>query len=145
MKKYVLLLLFGFVILSCQKAKETVNKSGEIVGKSATEFIGGVSEGIDKSLECELILSEDLKQKQISTGKFFIEDGQIGKSNKLVVYFIFEEDFSNEVSFKVNDKKGLETGRAKILIEGKKGEASYFDVPFDNRTIIESKSKIYIN
>ncbi len=143
MKRFYVLVSV-LLIISCQKAKETVNKSGEIVGKSATEFIGGVSEGIDKSLECELILSDEIKGK-VSTGKFYIENDSTGQNNKLVIYFIFNEDFDKEVTFKTNDKKGLETGRTKLQIQGKKGETSYFDVIFDVRTEIESKSKIYIN
>jgi hypothetical protein len=52
MKKILVLLLLVFTLVSCNqiksKTKETINESGEIVGKSASEFIEGVSEGIDK-------------------------------------------------------------------------------------------------
>ena len=32
-----------------EKAKETINKGGETVGKTATEFFEGISAGIDKN------------------------------------------------------------------------------------------------
>lgn len=144
MKKSILFIMI-LMFVSCNKAKETINKSGEVVGKSATEFFGGVAEGVDKSLECELILSDEIKDK-ISTGKFYIEsDDSGGKDNKLVVYFIFNEDVNQDITFRITDKKELEYGRSKINVTGKKGEAAYFDVVFDKRTIIESKTKIHIN
>ena len=66
MKKiFFLSILFVSVFFnSCDwvkdKTKKTINKSGEVVGKTATEFVGGVAEGIDKSLQCEIILSQNL-------------------------------------------------------------------------------------
>jgi len=32
------------------------------VGETATEFFEGVAEGVDKTLECEIVLSDDLKK-----------------------------------------------------------------------------------
>lgn len=52
--------------------KQTINKSGEVVGQTATEFIQGVSESSDKTLQCKLTFSDMLKQSGISSGKFSI-------------------------------------------------------------------------
>lgn len=41
---------------------------------------------------------------------------------------------------KIEDNKEQEYGRTKTTIEGKKGEAKYYDIIFDKRTSIESKS-----
>ncbi|MCL1909473.1 MAG: hypothetical protein FWG05_00890 [Kiritimatiellaeota bacterium] len=127
------------------KAKKTINKSGETVGKAATEFFDGVSDGFDKTLQCEMSLSESLTGAGLKTGKFFIENADEGKNNRLVVYLIFGKDFNSSVIAKVADKNGLEIGRSKKSIESKAGEAAYFDFVFDKRSYIESKSKIILD
>jgi len=127
-----------------EKAKETINKSGETVGKTATEFFEGVAEGIDKTLQCELSLSQSLIDKGLKTGKFAIDNADGGRNNQLTVYLIFDKDFKSPVTAKVFDKNGLEVGRAKIDVEGKANEAGYFDFIFDKRTYIEVKSKIVL-
>ncbi|WP_299335209.1 hypothetical protein [uncultured Psychroserpens sp.] len=145
---YIVLLAI-FTLFSCQrvkdKTKDTINAGGEVVGKSATEFIEGVSEGIDKTLESRIELSKDLQEKGLSTGKFSIEDNPLGgNDNLLTLYIIFDQDFNDIVYAKVFDKNGLETGRAKLEVTGKKGDANYFDFTFGNRVEIEYRSLITI-
>jgi hypothetical protein len=140
-----MLLLLG--ICACERVKEkkksTINQGGEAVGKTATEFIEGVSEGVDKTLQCEIVLSNSLIDKGLKTGKFSINnDASGGENNTLVLYVIFDKDFSQEVVAKSFDKSGLENGRTKVAVEGKAGEAKYYDFVFDKRTNIEAKSKI---
>lgn len=48
------------------------------------------------------------------------------------------------VSVIVKDNKEQEYGRIKTTVEGKKGEAKYYDIIFDKRTIIESKSSFLL-
>ena len=148
MRHIILILSVLMLSVSCgrikEKAKETINKSGETVGKTTTEFFEGVSEGIDKTLQCELSLSSSLMEKGLKTGKFNIENSEGGRNNQLTIYLIFDKDFKSLVSAKVFDKNGLEVGRAKIEIEGKTDEAGYFDFTFDKRTYIEVKSKIVL-
>ncbi|MFT3740475.1 MAG: hypothetical protein QM786_17135 [Breznakibacter sp.] len=126
-----------------EKTKETINKGGEAVGKTATEFIDGVKEGIDKSLQCEIELAKPLIEKGIKTGKFTIEDNPNGgKNNVLTLYMIFDRDFKAPILAKAFDKSGLEIGRAKLTVVGKAGEAGYYDFVFDQRTRIPVKGKI---
>ena len=140
----VALLLLGACRGVTEKAKETINKGGETVGKTATEFFEGLSEGIDKTLQCELSLSDSLTGNGLKTGKFMIENAEGGRNNQLTVYLIFDRDFKASVSAKAFDKNGLEVGRAKIDVEGKADEARYYDFIFDRRTYIEVKSKILL-
>jgi len=147
--KHIISFFFVLLLLaSCgrvkEKARETINKSGETVGKTTTEFFEGFSEGIDKTLQCELSLSSSLKEKGLKTGKFNIENSEGGRNNQLTVYLIFDRDFKYPVTAKAFDKNGLEVGRTKIDIEGKTDEAGYFDFTFDKRTYIEVKSKIVL-
>ena len=148
MKQLISILLVLMLLASCgkvkEKARETINKSGETVGKTATEFFEGVSEGIDKTLLCEVSLSSALIDKGLKTGKFAIENAEGGHNNQLTIYLIFDQAFQSSVTAKAFDKNGLEVGRAKIDIEEKADEAGYFDFIFDKRTKIEVKSKIVL-
>ena len=127
-----------------EKTKETISKGGETVGKAATEFFGGIVEGIDKTLQCEVSLSNSLIDKGLKTGKFVIENAAGGRNNQLTIYLIFEKDFMSPVTAMAFDKNGLEIGRAKIEVKGKADETGYFDFIFDRRSYIELKSKIVL-
>lgn len=139
--------MLNLTVFSCdrvkEKTKETINQGGETVGKTATEFIEGVTEGVEKTLQCELTLSNDLTNKGLKTGKFTIESDS-GTNNKLVLYIITEKDFNSRVTAIVKDKTGLETGRSIKEIKGKAGESGYFDFYFDKRTNIDVRSSILI-
>lgn len=144
-----LITLFALLTISCDrvknKTKETINKGGETVGKTASEFIEGVTEGVEQILQCEISLSQALMDQGLSTGKFSIEDGAAGgDDNKLTLYIIFDKDFSATLRAKAFDKNGLEIGRVTLDVEGKAGDAGYYDFVFDTRTYIEVKSKITI-
>jgi hypothetical protein len=144
MKKLLGLLLI-IIVFSCEKAKETVNKGGKAMGQTATEFIDGVAEGVDGTLDSKIVLSDSLKERGISIGKYQIESDSLGKNNKLTVYIITEKNFNGILTFKVFDKNNAEYGRQTLELKGKGGNAGYHDVLFDSRTDIESKSTIKVN
>lgn len=149
MTKRVITFITVLVLLtiSCDrvknKTKETINKGGETVGKTASEFFEGVSEGVEKTLQCELVLSEELKEKGLKTGKYSVES-DMGNNNKLILYLIFDKDFESVLTAKAYDKNGLEIGRTELNVESKANQAGYYDFLFDKRTHIEVKSKIII-
>jgi hypothetical protein len=144
----MILCLLCLTIASCNKiankTKEGINRGGEVVGETATEFFDGVSEGVDKTLECEILLSKKLKAKGLKTGTYDIESQPIGNNNKLTLYIIFNQDFNKEVIAKAYNKNKQEIGRAKTLVIGKKGDAGYFDFEFDKRTDIGFRNTITI-
>src|SRR5690349_19066493 len=92
----ILMLAIACCTLSCdrikQKTKSAINKSGETVGKGASEFIGGVSEGIGETFECKLELSGMLTSQGVQIGKFQVAGTQDSTKNLLVVYFVFNKD-----------------------------------------------------
>lgn len=147
-RNLILMLMLSISILSCNrianKTKEGINKGGEMVGETATEFFEGVSEGVDKTLECDIILSKDLIKKGLKTGVYDINGMPIGRNNKLTLYIIFEKDFNDIIIAKAFNKNGQEIGRTKITVEGKANDASYFDFEFDKRTDIGFKNKIIL-
>ncbi len=137
------------IILSCSriksKTKETLNKGGEIVGKTATEFVEGVTEGVERTLDCCIVISDDLIYRGVSTGKYYIENSHSnGNCNKLTLYIISEKDFKGRLLAKVYDKKKLECGRKYVNVSFNAGEAKYVDFVFDKRTSIEMRSRITI-
>ena len=149
MKRRIVLLLLLIAVVSCgkvkEKAKEGINKGGETIGKTTTEFFEGVSEGIDKTLQCQLILSQEVQDKGVRTGKFSINNlPEGGTNNLLTLYLIFDKDFNSSITAKVYDKSGLEVGRAKLNIENKAENAGYYDFAFDKRTYIEVRSRIIL-
>lgn len=120
--------------MDCNRAKDAVNKTGQVLGKGASEFVNGVGQGIDKTFECKIDLSDSLKLKGLKTGKFAVSD------SILTVYFAFDKDFSQTIKVKVIDKTGQEYGRTSLNVTAKKDSAQYFDFKFNSRTKIEGKS-----
>lgn len=149
MKKTTLIFAIITLLFACnrikEKAKDGINASGELVGKAAAEFTEGVTEGIERTLDCSINVSTDLNQKGISTGKFQISNDSLGGyNNMLSVYLIFDKNFNNDITVKITDKKGVEIGRTQRNITAKKGEAKYYDFRFDKRSQIEVKSDIVL-
>lgn len=127
-----------------EKGEAALEKGGEALKKTANKAADKFNDLIDRNMNCTLELSEELKSKGLSTGKFYIEEGANGKDNKLVVYLISEKDYNGEAKVKVINKNGLELGRSTVKLNRKAGDAGYEDVVFDERTDIESRSTITI-
>ena len=136
-------LLILLTVFSCNKIKETsretINKSGEIIGESSSEFIDGVSNGIDKKFHC--IFEFEGANNQLSTGKYSLAKSGTSNNDILILYVIFNNSLQKEFTVKAIDKEGLEYGRTKILFSGKKDEAKYFDIEFDKRVNLESQTR----
>lgn len=128
-----------------QSAKETITKTGETIGQSTTEFVGGVTEGVNKAMNSQVVISDNLKNQGLETGKFKLNaDSGVPEPHILSVYLIFNQELNDTLQVRVTDSKGSEYGRAKQAISGRKGEAKYVDFIFDARTEIESRSKFII-
>ena len=125
-----------------RKTKETVNKSGEIVAKTGSEFVDGMAKGIEKTFQNEIVISEELSERGLSTGKIIIANSDSATDNVLSVYFIFDSDFDQKITAKVFDEDGVEYGRTTLAISGLADEAKYFDFVFDKRTNIDGKGKL---
>jgi len=115
-----------------------------MVGETATEFFDGVSEGVDKTLECKIKLSDSLLNNGLKTGVYNIGKQNHSNNNKLTLYLIFDASFNKEVVAKAYHKSGLEIGRAKATIQGQKGDARYFDFVFNEQTDISFRNTITI-
>lgn len=144
--KYTLLFLTIGLFFSCdwakRKTKETVNKGGEIVARTGSEFVDGMSKGIDGTFMNAVELSKELIKEGLETGKIIVSSTDSSTDNILSVYFIFNKDLSRNITVKVFDEKKQEYGRVTKLISGKQHDAKYIDFTFDKRTNIDGKGKL---
>jgi hypothetical protein len=144
--RILLLLLSTGLLTSCnwfkQKAKDTVNKSGEIVAKTGSEFVDGVSKGVEKTFQNTVIFSDKLQKDGLRAGKIIINSSDTSVDNILTAYLIFENDIDENVTVKVFNENGLEYGRVSQKVKGQKGDAKYVDLVFDKRTNIDGRGKV---
>jgi hypothetical protein len=142
-------LFISLASTSCNRisetSKEVINKTGETVGKGVSEFAKGVEEGVSKSYECKLEVSEQLSNLGLRTSKFRINKITSNNKNTLSVYCMFIKDFKQNLLVKVIDANGNEYGRVKQSIQMLKGEAQFFDFIFDDKVDIEDKSTFIID
>lgn len=143
-----LILFIPFFTLSCnwakEKAKNTVNKTGEIVAETGSEFVDGVSKGVHKTFQNDITLSEKLIEKGLKKGKVEIIGTDSTSNNILSIYLIFDATLEQPLTVKLFSNTDEEYGRITQLVNGQQGEAKYVDFVFDKRISIDSKSKIII-
>jgi len=138
----ILTLTFTSCHWAKQKTKETVNKTGEVVAKTGSEFVNGVAKGIEKTFQNEVGFSDQLKSHGLKTGKIIIHGTDSSTDNILTAYLIFDDNFNQNITIKVISEEGQEYGRVTQHVIGQKGEAKYVDFIFDKRTNIDSKGKL---
>lgn len=149
--KYALVFLICYAsLLSCNQAKDSakhaVNKGGELVGKTAGEFAEGVSDGVNEVMQPKVVLSDRLKSLGLSLGKVSVTNDSLTSNKRiLVLYLIANNDFMKQIVAKALNENQQEIGRTAFNVSLKKGDATYFDVVFNKRTHLESKSIIYLD
>lgn len=140
--------VFTFTMTSCNwvknKSKETVNKAGEIVGRTGSEFGDGIYKGVKKTFENDIKIADQLKNKGVEFGEVLINSTDSTTDNVLTVYVIFKEDFDQEITFKIFNESGKEYGRLTQNIKGEKDKPQHFDFVFDKHVNIGIKGNITI-
>ena len=141
-------LLFLLLLISCdwakEKTKETVNKTGEIVAKTGSEFANGISKGVQQTFAAKAQISDTLLKEGLTTGKIILRGTDTSENNIVSVYFIFDKNFDKKITIKAFNESGLECGRVAETVKGKKDEARYVDFVFDKRTSVDAKGKLVI-
>ena len=149
MRRPLLLFFLLFFATACHgvadKTKSVINKAGQAVGEGSTQFVKGISSGIETTLNSQLILSDGLQQQGVIFTRFGIgNDSSSTSKNKLTVYMIFTKKFNGKMSAKVLDRDGREYGRTSKTVTKQADDAGYIDFVFDIRTDVESNSKFVI-
>ncbi|WP_118952227.1 hypothetical protein [Taibaiella helva] len=127
-----------------EKAKQSVNYAGTVVGKGSSEFFEGVAEGVSQTFDCTVELAKVLQSKGVKGGKFKITTDSNGHENVVSVYLIFDKDYKGPVSARIFDSKDQEYGRTAVSLDTRSGQARFTDFVFDQRTDIERKSRILL-
>ncbi len=142
------IVIISLTIISCddvkEKTKNSINKSGETIGKTTTEFIEGVGEGINQTFSVDIQISKELSNKGMQTGAYSIEESASGVPNIFTLYLIFNQNFKEKILMKAYDKNDLEIGRVKTEVNGKKNEADYYDFIFNTRTKLKNNGRLVI-
>jgi hypothetical protein len=136
---FALLLLFG-----CNMVKDKVKEGAHKAGEAGGEIIKQVSSGVGQAFDIDVKLDVKLAAEGLQLGKCSINSSKEGNDDMVDAYIIFNNDFSKEVLAKAFDQKGMEMGRVKLQLSGKKGEAGYFSIAFDKKTNIDRDCKITI-
>lgn len=144
--KKIFIPILALFIFSCStdNIKEGINKAGDVAGQTAGEFIEGASKGVEKAFDVKVNLSDDLKKKGLEFGKTYITSDSLSTDNLLMVYIIFNQDYSDTLKAKVYDDKQLEMGRTTTIVTAKKDEAKFVEFHFDKRTNIDSKNVLTV-
>jgi len=139
---YVFIALFAVACGS--STKEKINKVGDVTGQAVGQFVAGVSHGVEKAIDVHVELPAGLASKGIKFGKSSVTSDSSGSDNLLLLYVIFDQDFSGQFTAKAFDNKNQEMGRASQLVSGKKNEARFFEFHFGERTNIDSDSRLTV-
>src|SRR6187431_1330628 len=109
--------IFTLFLFSCSTdtVKEGINTVGNVAGQTAGEFMEGAAKGVEKAFDVKVTLSDDLKKKGLELGKTYITSDTLATDNLLMVYIIFNQDYSDTLKAKVFDDKQLEMGRASAI------------------------------
>jgi hypothetical protein len=126
------------------KTKKVINKTGEIVGKTGSEFGDGVYKGVKKTFENDVKISDQLKTKGIELGEVVINSTDSTTDNVLTTYIIFNDNFDQDITIKIYNENGKECGRLTDKVKGEKGKAQHFDFTFDKHVNIGTKGAITI-
>jgi hypothetical protein len=151
MKKQIIFsaAILALTLSSCDwaidKSQKAVNKAGEIVGKTGSEFGDGLYKGVKKTFENEVKISDQLIAKGIDFGEITINGTDSTSENILTIYVIFNADFNNEITVKLLNENKKEYGRITQKIKGQKGTTQYVDFIFDKRVNIGTKGSISID
>ena len=149
MKKAIFIFsILTLTLSSCDwakdKSRKTVNKAGEIVGKTGSEFGDGVYKGVKKTFENNVKISDQLKTKGLELGEVVINSTDSTSDNVLTTYVIFNENFDQEITIKIFNENRKEYGRLIAKVKGEKGKAQHFDFTFDKHVHIGTKGNITI-
>jgi len=146
MRIFSAILIASLTAVACsetkEKAKETINAGGEIVGKTVSEFSKGVSTGVEETFEIKVNAAPELLQQGITLGRIELKSINGGHDNLVNTYLIFSKDFKQSIVLKAFDSKNLEMGRSVLKIKAKANDAAFYGFALDTLTNINADSKL---
>ena len=139
-------LLSAILLISCDwtknKAKESLHKGGEIVGKAGSEVADGVAKGIEESFSNLVETSPRFTNNGIRLGEIRVLGTDSTTDNIVSVYLIFDKRFEGNLTAKAIHHNGLEFGRVSLDLTVDSGQAKFVDFVFDKRTNIDRDDRV---
>ena len=129
---------------SSESIKDKINKAGNIAGQATGEFVQGATDGVAKAFDVKTEVQPELFSQGLEFGKSSVMSDTGATDNLLIVYVVFNKDFSGNLTAKAFDDQLLEIGRTTSKVMGKMGEARYVEFHFEKFTNIDSKNKLTI-
>jgi len=143
---YRFFFFFGILSLSSfHRVGQAIESGAETAGKAAGTIAQHVGSGVEQAFELKPDLSPRLSNAGVQLGKTLIGSEGEGTDNKLSVYFIATRKLNLQISARVSDVKGQETGRTNSMLQLDSGQARYLDFLFDKYTNMDSDSRIYLD
>jgi hypothetical protein len=146
MKTFLFTVLLCSSLISCDwakdKAKNTLHKGGEIVGKAGSEVVDGVAKGVETSFANLVEVSPRISEDGIRIGRVTVTSTDSTSDNLVSVYLIFDKNYSGKITAKALDGDGLEFGRSSMNIVADAGSAKFVDFEFDRRTNIDRNDRV---
>ncbi len=106
-----LLILLSGCDCATQKTKQTINKTGELVTKTGSEFMDGATKGKQKTFAEEPTISQQLTDKGLGLGTISIHSTDSASDNVLTAYLIFDKDIDQKIMVKLFTESHKEYGR----------------------------------
>ncbi|MCV6629772.1 MAG: hypothetical protein OIF50_07925, partial [Flavobacteriaceae bacterium] len=148
MKKTIWLFIAIMLLsLSCdrvrKKAKNTINQTGEDIGKSASEFVDGIADGVEKSIAAKLELDASLQARGVVLGEHILYTTTArGNYNAVKVFMEFNQNFKGRIMVKAINENNKITGRKTETFDLKANEAGYYSFVMDTLTDIRSRATL---
>lgn len=133
------------LLAGCDKQDESVAKqAGDKVGQVVTEFASGVGQGVDKSMEVTVELSEALTGRgvEMTMSKSL---GMDPTRKGISVYLISSQPLKTSLMAKALNKEGQEIGRSVVDVEFGADDAQYVAFPFDAKMDTQLVERYHID
>ena len=118
-------------LTGCGSQQGGVQRLGQKVGETATDFASGVGQGVDGRMEVPVELSEDVAG--LGLRKTVAKSLGISPSNRkgITVYFISDKPLDARLVAKAFNAAGEELGRSAVEVEFAADDAKYVTFEFD--------------
>lgn len=117
---------------------DALKDEGKVAAESVSEGVGevfkGFDKGFDKSLTKITVKANDDVSTYIKLGRTAKHYNDTTLKTDVIIYAIFEKDFSGKLLLKAFDKENTELGRKTLEIKKKADDVEYLSFQFDERT-----------
>ncbi|PJJ98824.1 hypothetical protein CO615_06550 [Lysobacteraceae bacterium NML75-0749] len=128
MKKAWVVAAMVLALAACGDDRSLSQKAGSVLSGSATDFVAGLGEGVDKKMTLELLLDPAFEANGLTV--------TLGKSRGVgskdaSVYIVSAKPFKGAIMARALDESGTEIGRSRVEVEFAEDDAKYVNFNFN--------------